>query len=215
MARGICRHDRRDSRCSLHRRRRVPFRLPGWGPHRQGMAVSIHPVCQGFIIILGVRHMHTTAYHLSASGMVERLRRQLKAALTTPREHWDDYLPLVLLGRRSALEADIGCPAAVLVYGVPLRLPGQFFFSPSTESKEGAIGYVDDLRRTFRLLRPVLPPKRSHRHIFVCQDLESSRMFSFDATRSVDHWYRPTVYCFVYFIAKPRRSHWTSTAVMR
>ncbi|KAM7313394.1 Transposon Tf2-9 polyprotein [Ixodes scapularis] len=128
-----------------------------------------------FVTVLGVRHIHTTSYHPSANGMVERLHRQLKAALATyePRERSANHLPLVLLGLRSALKADLGCSAAELVYGKPLRLPGEFFSPPSSESREDPSGYIDDLRQTFRLLRPVLPAQRSHRHVFVSQDLET------------------------------------------
>ncbi|CAN7941268.1 unnamed protein product [Ixodes hexagonus] len=53
------------------------------------------------------------------------------------------------------------------------RIPGELFSSLSFESREDPTGYVDDLRRTFRLIRPVLPPQRSHRHVFVSQDLEA------------------------------------------
>lgn len=61
--------------------------------------------------ILGVRHVHTTAYHPSANGMVERLHRQLKAALIArdARTSWVDELPLVMLGIRSAIKEDLGC----------------------------------------------------------------------------------------------------------
>lgn len=125
--------------------------------------------------ILGVRHIHTTSYHPSANGMVERLHRQLKAALTTyePREHWADHLPLVLLGLRSAFKADLHCTSAELVYGCPLRLPGDLLTPPPADGPSDPAGYVADLRRLFEQIRPVLPRQRSDHSVFVSQDLSS------------------------------------------
>ncbi len=61
-----------------------------------------------------------------ANGMIER---QLKAALKCHQQpdKWTESLLMVLLGVRSALKEDLGCTAAELVYGAPLRLPGEFF----------------------------------------------------------------------------------------
>lgn len=78
--------------------------------------------------LVGTCHHTTTAYHPAANGLVERLHRQLKAAVmchANPR--WTESLPMVLLGIRSAWKDDIQASAAELVYGEPLRLPGQFF----------------------------------------------------------------------------------------
>lgn len=123
--------------------------------------------------ILGIRHIHTTAYHPSANGMVERLHRQLKAALTAhqPRERWLDHLPFVLLGIRSALKTDLGCSSAELVYGVSLRLPGEFFEPSSPPSTHDAATYIRELRTTFHDLAPVIPADRHPQSVFVSQDL--------------------------------------------
>ena len=53
---------------------------------------------------LGVASLSTTAYHPQANGLVERMHRQLKAALKARLNDasWMDELPLVLLGMRSA-----------------------------------------------------------------------------------------------------------------
>ena len=81
---------------------------------------------------LGTTRIRTMAYHPVSNGLVERLHRQLKSSLMThdgPR--WTETLPLVLLGIRTAVKADLGCPTAELVYGTTLRLPGQFV-APAT-----------------------------------------------------------------------------------
>ena len=40
---------------------------------------------------------------------------------------WLDHLPFVLLGMRTSIRADSQCSAADLLYGAPLRLPGDMF----------------------------------------------------------------------------------------
>lgn len=123
--------------------------------------------------LLGTKHCRTTAYHPCANGMVERFHRQLKAALTArlDREHWVDHLPMVLLGLRAVLRRDLGCSAAELVYGAPLRLPGDLFV-PSAPSPE-PLQYLQRLRDCIQQLRPV-PPRSSDHSIFVHPDLASS-----------------------------------------
>jgi hypothetical protein len=76
---------------------------------------------------LNILHHQTTAYHPQSNGMVERFHRQLKDALWA-REcgaEWAAHLPWVLLGLRAAPKEDSAVSSAELVYGSPLRLPGQ------------------------------------------------------------------------------------------
>ena len=82
--------------------------------------------------VLGTTHCWTTSYHPQANGLVEHFHRQLKAAIKTHATAlWTESLPLVLLGICTALKGDLQCTAAELVYGMSLRLPGEFF-SPSS-----------------------------------------------------------------------------------
>ena len=78
--------------------------------------------------LLGIQRIRTTSYHPIANGMVERLHRQLKAALKTypTPERWTTSLPMVLLGIRTTLKEDLNCTAAELVYGTTLRLLENF-----------------------------------------------------------------------------------------
>ncbi|XP_064479160.1 uncharacterized protein LOC135392374 [Ornithodoros turicata] len=78
--------------------------------------------------LLGTRHIHTTAYHPAANGLVERLHRQLKVALTAHANpaHWSQHLPFALLGIRSSVKEDLSCSSAELVYGSR----SQVIFSP-------------------------------------------------------------------------------------
>lgn len=84
---------------------------------------------QELMQLLGSTRCRTTAYHPSANGLVERFHRQLKASLIAQPDttKWAEALPLVLLGIRSALQTDLKCSIAELVYGTTLRLPGDFF----------------------------------------------------------------------------------------
>jgi transposase InsO family protein len=58
--------------------------------------------------VTGMTHLRTTAYHPQANGMVERLHRQLKAALRCHGdEKWTEALPWVMLGIRATWKEDL------------------------------------------------------------------------------------------------------------
>jgi hypothetical protein len=69
----------------------------------------------------------TTAYHPQSNGMVERVHRQLKAALRSRNcgADWAEHLPWVLMGIRAAPKDDTGVSSAELVYGCGTVLPGE------------------------------------------------------------------------------------------
>jgi transposase InsO family protein len=94
---------------------------------------------------LGIQHCHTTAYHPQANGLVERFHRSLKASLRAKLvgDRWVQELPVVLLGLRCAVNKDLGCSPAQLVYGAALRLPG--LISGPTEP-ECRVGFLRDLQ---------------------------------------------------------------------
>jgi transposase InsO family protein len=46
--------------------------------------------------LLGIKHLRTTAYHFASNGIVERLHRQLKAAIKCHNtSNWVAILPIV------------------------------------------------------------------------------------------------------------------------
>ncbi|XP_045498514.1 uncharacterized protein LOC123696400 isoform X2 [Colias croceus] len=109
--------------------------------------------------LLGAVHRPTTAYHPACNGMVERFHRQLKAAIMCHKnDQWSEVLPLVLLGIRSAWKEDIESSAAELVYGEPLRLPGEFL-APKAHSTD-LTDFASRLRNHFHNLAP----KPAHWH---------------------------------------------------
>ena len=86
--------------------------------------------------LFGIHHIRTTAYHPAANGMVERFHRQLKTALIAHNstDAWTDLLPMVLLGIRATVKEDLQCSPAELVYGAPLKLPGELPTSDNANS---------------------------------------------------------------------------------
>lgn len=76
---------------------------------------------------LGINHITTTSYHPQSNGMIERTHRQLKDSLRARAAgvDWQEHLPWVLLGLRSAPKEDSGLSSAELVFGCKLTLPGE------------------------------------------------------------------------------------------
>lgn len=136
--------------------------------------------------MVGFTHKTTTAYHPACNGIVERFHRQLKAAITCHSSStWVESLPLVLLGVRNAFKEDLKTSSAEIVYGQPLRMPGDFF-SPDTDAIPDMTDYLSRLRSFSKNLQPV-PASRhlSQRRTFIFHDLAtSSHVFLRDDTLS-------------------------------
>lgn len=119
---------------------------------------------------LGTKHTMTTAYHPQANGCIERFHRTLKTAITAYGEaRWTEVLPSVLLGLRTALKEDLGCTAAHLVYGMTLRLPGEFFSTPPAELQPSE--FATKLCQVMSLLQPVPTNHHGVPSVFVSKDL--------------------------------------------
>lgn len=121
---------------------------------------------------LEVNHLRTTPYHPQANGMVERWHRTLKAAiLCHNHERWTAYLPLILLGLRSAFKDDLMASPAELVYGTTLRLPSEFWVDSKPANNEHEM--LSELRRVMQDLRPVDAAWHSKPKVFVHPSLKS------------------------------------------
>ena len=66
---------------------------------------------------------------------------------------WMANLPLVLLGLRAATREDAPISPAHLVYGAPLRLPGEFF-DPESRRACKTTDFVSQLQRSLRDMTP-------------------------------------------------------------
>lgn len=129
---------------------------------------------QSITVLLGSSHCPTTAYHPECNGMIERLHRQLKAAIMCHNNpQWSEILPFVLLGIRSAWKDDLKTSAAELVYGEPLRLPGEFFH-PSTNLDIDVSDFASRLRKHMANLSPVPASWHTEKTFYVPKDLLSS-----------------------------------------
>ena len=103
--------------------------------------------------------------------MIERLHRQLKAALMRhANEHWAEALPFALLGIRSAWKEDLKASSAELVYSSPLRLPGEFF----TPSPGDCTDFTSQLRVHFGKLQPVPASRHATPSTFIFKDLATA-----------------------------------------
>lgn len=135
-------------------------------------------------LIAGFQHRRTTAYHPSCNGLVERFHRQLKAAIVChANNNWVDILPLVLLGVRSTLKEDLKSSPAELVYGEPIRLPGDFF-QPQNDEVVDMTDYITKLRKFASSLLPT-PASRhgNQRSPFIFKNLATtSHIFLRDDT---------------------------------
>lgn len=131
-----------------------------------------------------VKRSRTTAYHPCANGMIERVHRQLKAALMCHQDSWVRALPLVLLGLRSSFKEDLNSTAAEMLYGEPLRLPGEMLAQTSvTDNLTDPADFVTQLRHKMSTIRPVPASRHVQPHSFVFKNLSSaSHVFLRDDT---------------------------------
>lgn len=121
---------------------------------------------------LGTDRIRTTAYHPASNGLVERLHRTLKAALTTHPGNWVSALPLVLLGLRSSSKSDLKATTAEMVYGCPLRLPADMIEATPGLLPADLSEFAERLKQTMADLRPALT-RKNNRQVFIHKDLAS------------------------------------------
>ena len=132
------------------------FGVPGDITSDRGRQFTSH-LWHDLNTLLGISPNNTTAYHPQANGMIERMHRQLKAALEARLKgpNWMDELPMVMLGIRTAWREDADCSPAELVYGSTLHLPGEFFQAPRTSNLQP--GFLHNLQETMRNIQPPSP----------------------------------------------------------
>lgn len=124
--------------------------------------------------LCSAKRIRTTSYHPCANGLVERMHRQLKAALMCHQDSWYKVLPVVLLGMRSALKEDLQTSSAELVYGEPLCLPGEFIVAPpATDHVEDSTCLATQLRKYMAQLRPIPTSRHGQRSTFMFKELSS------------------------------------------
>lgn len=122
--------------------------------------------------LIGTHRIRTTPYHPQANGMVERFHRQLKAAVRASDPiYWTEQLPLVLLGIRTSIKADLNQTPAQMVYGENIRVPGELFVESDPQKFLDPTNFVDRLRENFKHLRS--PPARiANLPFYIPKDLQ-------------------------------------------
>jgi cleavage and polyadenylation specificity factor subunit 1 len=119
----------------------------------------------------GIQLAWTTAHLPAANGLVERFHRTLKAVIMCHADQQlTEALPLVLLGIRTAYKENLQASVAELVYGEPLRIPGELL-TPTAEPVDPA-HLITELRQHMARLRPVPAARHSSLSTFVHSDLE-------------------------------------------
>jgi hypothetical protein len=114
---------------------------------------------------------------------MERFHRTLKAAIMCHAEQqWTEAFPSVL-GIRTAFKEDLQASIAELVYGEPLRIPGDLL-TPAAEPVDPA-HLITELRQHMARLRPVPTTRDACPATFVHSDLEKCThiLFRQDTTR--------------------------------
>ncbi|CAK8676854.1 unnamed protein product [Clavelina lepadiformis] len=111
---------------------------------------------------MGTHLIHTTAYHASSDGAVERKIQTLKRALRahTQDSDWINNLGWVVLGLHATMKADIQTSPAELTFGTTIRLPGEFF-EPPAEDYLPLSRYVTTLSKDMEKLR-YIPPREPY-----------------------------------------------------
>jgi hypothetical protein len=94
-----------------------------------------------------------------------------KSSHHVPRgQHWTEALPLVLLGIRTAFKDDLQASASELVYGEPLRIPGELL-APTADPVDPA-HFITELRQQMARIRPIPANRHASPATFVHSDLE-------------------------------------------
>ncbi|GFU44645.1 retrovirus-related Pol polyprotein from transposon opus [Trichonephila clavipes] len=122
--------------------------------------------------LCGAKVAHTTSYHPQCNGKVECLHRTLKGAIKAHNNiRWTESLPTVLLGLRAAIRPDISYTIAQMVYGTSIKLPGEFFDTPTINMDPQ--NFVAKLQQHMAELKPLKSPSNRKQNIFVHKDLKS------------------------------------------
>jgi hypothetical protein len=121
--------------------------------------------------LCGIQLSQTTAHHPTANGLVERFYRTLKAAIVCHVvQQWTEALPLVLLGIHTSFKEDLQASVAELVYGEPLRIPGELL--TLTANPVDPAHLITELRQHMTRLRPVPAARHTIPATFVHHDLQ-------------------------------------------
>ena len=122
--------------------------------------------------LCGFHTSRTTLHHPASNGMVERFHRTTKSAIMCHAgDQWTDSLPLVLLGLRTAYKEDLQASAADLVYGEPLRIPGELVVAVPQDIDSSI--FIQQLRSNINKLRSTPASRHATPGTFIHNDLST------------------------------------------
>ncbi|UYV74048.1 hypothetical protein LAZ67_11001970 [Cordylochernes scorpioides] len=124
--------------------------------------------------LIGTNRIRTTAYNPAANGLVERLHRQIKAAIMASGNtiNWIDALPLVLLGIRTSYKEDLKCTAAEMVFGTTLNLPTDLLTNSEFKNPDPS-NFATQLKNYMSRIRPQPTRQTKQNNIFSHKDLDT------------------------------------------
>jgi len=118
---------------------------------------------------LGSKLHHSTAYHPQAQGLVERLNRTLKTCIKSHNDpnHWYDQLPWALMALRNSPKEDLADFSPTdLVFGQPIRMPGEFFNVYESDTSVDTNTFMNKFGN-FNHLMSYMQPRRTTRSSYV------------------------------------------------
>ncbi|UYV77679.1 hypothetical protein LAZ67_15001900 [Cordylochernes scorpioides] len=102
--------------------------------------------------LICTNRIRTTAYNPAANGLVERLHRQIKAAI-------------VLLGIRTSYKEDLKCTAAEMVFGTTLNLPADLLTNSEFKNPDPS-NFAAQLKNYMSRIRPQPTRQTKQNNIF-------------------------------------------------
>ena len=127
-----------------------------------------------YVTILGCELSVSITRHLKSNGLVERVIKNIKVALTAKldRNHWLFHLGAIILSLNTMHQVELGCSPAELMFFQGLRLPGDFFTTPPPAYSPLTQGIIFQMKAFAALLRPTPTRVVQSRPIYIPQNLK-------------------------------------------
>ena len=95
---------------------------------------------QEFMKFLGTTHSKSSPYHPQANAQTERFNVTVKNTLKSQLDaaNWSHKLPMVILALQTMYREEFDASAALMLYGINLRLPNQFYPTSTAWSDQPA-----------------------------------------------------------------------------
>lgn len=122
--------------------------------------------------LVRIKRIRTTPYHPQSNGLVERWHRTLKAALMcNSQTPWPELLPTVLLGLRTTYKEDLKASPAKMLFGAPLRIPGEFFVTDSIAADPQV--FISKFRQHIQTVKPIQTAHHTKPRLFTLKNLDT------------------------------------------